>query len=410
MANITTWKINRQIAELRDGTKGQPNGAVPLDSNGKIDLSLLKAYATQLPMTQDNAMTLAEYISRIALGAVVMPWEWTKGATPSDRYDFITYGTTSVVVGTKVYYGNMGFATEITSIPALTSVQSNLFCANINNILFISRSTGLYRSANGGTVFARVLDKPITSVAYDGTTYRASYSVSGLSEIHMYSSTDGVNWGEDSTWPASFDYVTKVWFVHNTWFASGHSSYYGASYLFRLVNGDWQRIADMADEWLDIIYDEADGGFVAINASKVAILYDGQNVWTRLYGFSGSVHCVCSNTDALLVGTSSGAFYYSQQYRAFMPCEALGSKTSWGQVKCIRWANGIFIVAGEELRFSIDGKQCWTIKTEINQCIFMDAVYKNDYWLVCSTPMNSITSSSGVYYMKGQNIQLPIYL
>ena len=99
MANITTWKINNQIADLRDGTKGQPNGAVPLDANGKIDLSLLKAYATQLPMAQDNAMTLAEYVSRIALGAVVMPWEWTKGATPSGEYDFITYGTVAVAVG-----------------------------------------------------------------------------------------------------------------------------------------------------------------------------------------------------------------------------------------------------------------------------------------------------------------------
>lgn len=229
---IRQWKINNQIADLRDGTKGQPNGAVPLGSDGKISYSLAKFNANAIPVSRSNSDSIAKWASDVA-GTVRLPtpdtWEtveWLSSACDKIKCCngiFIAAGTFGIRVSTDSY----SFRT--TNVSSWPSSEITIYIYDIvylGSAYFVLTNIGLWASIDALS-WTRVNDTAVTHIAYDGTRYVANLYVDGK---YLANSTDGFTWTADTFFSSlgSLDLsghsVYGVWYVDGIWWLNAYYS------------------------------------------------------------------------------------------------------------------------------------------------------------------------------------------
>lgn len=223
---IRQWKINNQIADLRDGTKGQPNGAIPLDSNGKIAYSLLKVHADEITVSRTNSDRLTKWMSNVACYTHV-PTDWRK--TASGTYQMIKYvgnffiavGASGIIVSTN---GEVWQTTNVTSFSGTVTIEC-IEC--LGGIYYVGCNLGLWASTDAVS-WTRVSDTAVTHIAYDGTRYVANFYIEGK---YLANSTDGFTWTADTFFSSlgslnlSGHSVYGVWYVDGIWWLN---AYYAA--------------------------------------------------------------------------------------------------------------------------------------------------------------------------------------
>ena len=229
---IRQWKINNQIVDLRDGTKGQPNGAVPLGSDGKISYSLAKFNANAIPVSRDNSDSIAKWASDV-VGTVKLPtpdtWEtieWLSSACDKIKcYNgiFIATGTFGIRISKDAY---SFLPTNVSSWP---SSEISIYIYDIvylGSVYFVLTNIGLWASNNASS-WTRVSNSATNSIAYDGTRYVANFYVDGK---YLANSTDGFTWTADTFFSSlgSLDLsghsVYGVWYVDNVWWINAYYS------------------------------------------------------------------------------------------------------------------------------------------------------------------------------------------
>lgn len=401
MANITSWKINNQVADLRDGTKGLPEGAVPLDSEGRIALSLYKAYAENVPMARNNAMDLITYIGR-SFEDIVPPLEWERNSSIGNvACTYVHFEQEHGIVATAnnglKYTNSSGNSwAKLTSVSGVSVVY---FIQYINGAWFIGCNSGLFR-LEGLTLsnhFIQVFSFACDKLVYDGTTYRA---LTSQAENKVLISIDGTTWNNEAFFANCA--VKNIWYLQDsTWWACAD---FGLGFiLYKLDSGSWQSTTG-AYEFIDLVY--WDNKYYGITATELR-KYNPSSLFWDVINTLYDAHCsFCVANSILYLCTPSGkASYYRNG--VFNLCLV---DTDYPRMSLIKFNEGVYVSCGDhKVSYSVDGVSFFNVPNMDIDSNFQSVTFDDTHhWWIAGIQRNT-TTYMGVYCSNMSRVVLPTY-
>ena len=420
MPTISSWKINNQIASLRDGTKGQANGAVPLNAQGKIDKAFFKAYADTIAMAENDHRTIAEYASALKVGMLALPLDY------KDAEDVVDTDKKSCVEGSNYYLisasGLYGFNINTKKIDKLytysfSSIDKAIWLRlNYNDTIYaITAQQGFcwIHYTNNNWVVSELTDT--LAVKFDLDTINCvgrAVTRSGTLKLNNDIPNTPTTWSVDPSWSSSLA-AYNVFFCNNVWFVCGSSTSYG-DILYRYNGSSWTADTDLTGRnWNAMLWVPYKSAYLIWSNTELYIKTSEQLHWWLFDGLDSEaiIYAVACSDDHIVVATSKGLFYSDLSDCVAIPeHRPVLTLASWtGPYTCytVAYKAGLWFASGKgRILYSFNAVD-WYEKSVDSTLLFPSALWLGiDRWLLLPEPNPTYPAGSLRCKAKLSNIQL----